>query len=232
MNSIPQKSTVSTKILFALEIFNIIASIWLIVYPKPYIILFSVVLCIPFCRLLLHTFNKKYLSATTNKGSKYNDITDFLDLATVAITYRVLVDAKIAVGNHGTIGYYTFLLFFTFLLFHLLIIKTPINRTLLMIALNIAIYSYSAACAINKIYDNKTTTIYKPLITKKWISGRTNKKGTPYLQLSAWKQEPYGYEIAVSDIGYQTVKVGDTILVYGHQGFLGASWYELEDKIK
>lgn len=229
-----KETTLLDKLLFGLNMLGIIFGIWLIIYPKPYIMLLSVSLCFPFCRLLLYSMKKKYLitEIPTHKVKRYNDITDFIDFTTIALAYRVLMDIKIATDSVVSIGAYVALLFLVLSLLTLLIIGKPAKEILFFTFLNILLYSCASICIVNKIYDRKEITIYKPLIIKKWISGRANKKGTPYVRLSAWKHEPYGYDIAISDKCYKAVNVGDTVLVYGHQGFFNVSWYELEEKLK
>lgn len=94
----PKKETKSSSLLFSLEVVGAIAAAWLIVYPKPYIFIFSIVLGVPIVRLLLYAFQKNTLIATLplNKGNDYSDITDFIDFTTIALAYRVLMDISIA----------------------------------------------------------------------------------------------------------------------------------------
>lgn len=234
----PKKESKSGSLLFSLEVVGVIASVWLMLYPKPYIVVFTIVLAIPIIRLLLYLFGKNNLIniLPLNKGNEYSDITDFIDFTTIALAYRVLMDISIEDKNMKTIIFYSAIFFFIFTIFFFLtlgIIKKPIKKQYIvytMILINIAIYSYSGVCAANSLYGRKNIAIYKSLVIKKWVGGRAHKVGTPYLELSAWTHEPYGKSISVSDKCYQATKVGDTVLIYAHKGLFKVDWYELEEK--
>lgn len=234
----PKKATKAGSLLFGLEVGGVIASVWLMVYPQPYMVVFSLVLCIPIIRLLLYLFHKNKLTniLPIDKSNDYSDITDFIDITTIALAYRVLMDISITNNGLKNIVLYSiifFIIFTTCFFWTLGIIKKPIKNPVIaytMILINIAIYSYSGVCAANSLYAQKNIAIHQSLITKKWVGGRAHKIGTPYLQLGAWTHEPYGKSISVSDKCYRATNVGDTVLIYAHKGLFNVDWYELEEK--
>jgi hypothetical protein len=97
-----QSNKVISKLTFHkldwLEKVTLALAIWFLIYPKPYTILFTILLIIPILGLVLNGLNGKPSIASlveiTKKddGDNKYDVADFIDMAAIAIFIRVLID--------------------------------------------------------------------------------------------------------------------------------------------
>lgn len=81
-----------------LEYITIGIGLWFLLYPKPYDILFTVLLCMPILGLILNGITGRpsivslvEISKDNNGNDKY-DVADFIDFAAWIILLRVLLD--------------------------------------------------------------------------------------------------------------------------------------------
>lgn len=210
--------------------------LWFIIYPKPYIFLFAVLLVMPVVGLILNGFQKPSIASLVeitkdkNKGKRY-DVADFIDLPAWIIGLRVLLDFEFesyfSVLIPGTIAFIVMLviLFST----HKLIQQSTKSKFWIYSSLvfNIWLYSFAVTYGINCVYDYSDPEVYDAGVIGKRVShGR--KHTSYYVQVTPWGHHYDSEEIKVSRDQYDELQEGDAIKIDRKQGLLNIPWYYIE----
>lgn len=220
-----------------LEKVTLALAIWFWIYPKPYTILFTILLIIPILGLVLNGLNGKPSIASlveiTKKddGDNKYDVADFIDMAAIVIFIRVLVDYEFedfySLIIPGTIGFA--LMVIVLFLTHKMIIDNGKSRFWIYSSLffNIFLYSYSATYGINCTYDFSEPKVFDAEIIDKHIS-RGRRHTTHYLRVTPWGHHHDAEDIAVASSQYNSYAIGETIKIDLKQGLLNIPWYYVE----
>jgi hypothetical protein len=233
-SNIKPRIKVSIHQLDWLEKLSIFLSLWLLIYPHPYEVIFSIVLLLPILGLIINGTGKPSISSLVSispgKSNAEYDLADFLEIPGWAILGRVLIDFEFesffSILKVGSI----FLLLAICLLLttHRLIDKTDPHKWLIYLAVfgNIAVYSYGATYGINCVYDNSDPTVYQSRIVDKHLSrGKTT---TYYFKVQPWGNHLDPENISVSKSNYESKAIGETVQIDYKTGLLGIHWYYVE----
>jgi len=211
---------------------------WFLVYPKPYLFLFTALLCIPIVGLILNGLSGRpsisslvQISVDKDGSDKY-DVADFIDIASYIILLRVLLDFEFesfySLILPGTIAFIIMIiiLFIT----HDLIVQTTKSKTWIYLSLlfNVFIYSYAGTYGANCIYDNSTPTVYKADVVDKRISTSRKGRKTYYIKVTPWGHHFDKEEISVSNIQYNEIQIGQKVNIDLKKGLFGIPWYYIE----
>jgi hypothetical protein len=220
-----------------LEYVTILLAGWFLIYPRPYSILFTVLLCIPVVGLVLNGLNGRPSIASLvdlskdDEGNVKYDVADFIDIAAWIILARVLMDFEFesfySLIIPGTIAFAIVLaiLFMT----HSAIVKTTKSKVWIYSSLlfNVFLYSYAGTYGANCIYDNSEPTVYHAEVLNKRIhEGRRHT--TYYLEVTPWGHHYDKEEISVSEEQYEALAIGKTVTIDLKEGLFGIAWYYIE----
>lgn len=221
-----------------LEYLTIGLGLWFIFYPKPYLILFTALLCMPIIGLLLNGLNGRPSIASLveiykdkNGHDKY-DVADFIDLAAFSILIRVVFDYEFesfySLIIPGAIAFAIMLL----LLFttHKRIAHTPKSKTWIYLSLifNVLIYSYAGTYGANCVYDNSKPRVYSVEVINKRIKNGSRGRTYYYLKINPWGHHYDIEEISVSSNRYDEIQIGQSIKIDLKKGLFNIPWYYVE----
>jgi hypothetical protein len=210
---------------------------WFLLYPKPYLVLFTVLLIIPILGLLLNGLSGKpsiaslvEITKKENGDDKY-DVADFIDFAAIVIFVRVLIDYEFedfySLVIPGTIG---FIIMLAILLStHKIIIDNQKNKLWIYSSLffNIFLYSYSATYGINCIYDSSEPKVYDAQVIDKRFS-KSRKHTSYYIRVTPWGHHKDTEEISVARSQYNEIEIGEEIRIDLKKGLFNIPWYYVE----
>lgn len=220
-----------------LEYITIALGLWFLFYPKPYELLFTILLCLPITGLLLNGLAGRPSIAslveisTDDDGTNKYDVADFIDFPAYIIFMRVLIDYEFesfySLVIPGSIAFVIMLiiLFAT----HTHIQKTRKSKTWIYLSLlfNIFLYSYAGTYGINCVYDQSEPTVYHAEVVDKRISeGRRHT--SYYVKVTPWGHHYDKEEISVSQSHYEEIQIGQTVEIDLKKGLLNIPWYYIE----
>lgn len=220
-----------------LEYITIGIGLWFLLYPKPYDILFTVLLCMPILGLTLNGITGRpsivslvEISKDNNGNDKY-DVADFIDFAAWIILLRVLLDYEFesfySIIIPGSIAFAIMLiiLFAT----HKLIDNSTKNKTwiYLSLVLNVFLYSYAGTYGANCVYDNSDPTVYNAEVVDKRIS-KGKRHTTYYVKVTPWGHHYDKEEISVPSSQYDEIQIGQTVKIDLKKGLFNIPWYYIE----
>lgn len=221
-----------------LEYITIGLGLWFLIYPKPYEILFTALLCMPIIGLFLNGINGRPSIASLveitkdDDGSNDYDVADFIDFAAWILLIRVLIDFEFesiySMIIPGTIafGIMLIILFAT----HKIIKKTTKNKTWIYLSLvfNISLFSYAGTYGVNCVYDNSVPKVYETeVIDKRITTGRKGRK-TYYVKVNPWGHHYDIEEISVTSSKYTKIQIGHTVKIDLRKGLFNIPWYYIE----
>jgi hypothetical protein len=217
-----------------LEIIALILSLWFIIFPRPYNILFTILILIPPIGIFINGLQRPSLAtliSITKEGKDYKyDVIDFIDFPAWAILIRVLIDFEYESFSSLIIpGTVAFALILTILFStHKLIEERIRNKwyVYLLIIFNISLYSYAGTYGVNCVYDNSKAEVYETQIISKRIG--TGKSKRRYIKVEPWGNHREKEEITVSKEEYERMQAGDFVKIDVHKGLLGIPWYFVE----
>lgn len=231
-NNLPQ---VKLHKLDWLEWISVILCIWFLVYPHPYKILFSVILCLPILGLILNGLSNPSLASLvsiskSNEEVKY-DLADFIEFPGLILLIRVLIDYEfesiISILKVGTLAFVIVLLLMTAT--HRSVERSNKNKGLIYFTVigNIALYSYAATYGVNCVYDQSAPKVYSAKVVDKSIShGR--RQTTYYLRVEPWGPHREAENISVARSQYEETTIGQRVSIDYMEGCLNIPWYFIE----
>ena len=209
---------------------------WFLFYPKPYVILFTIILILPIIGLVLHGHSKPSLISLITVLKKENgevdyDTASFIVLPALILILRMFLDFEIEslfdLLIKGLIALIILLLIISFFY------KDTEKRnkyqftTYFVLLGNMAIYSLAAVYGINCVYDNSKPEIYKSEVLYKSIyDGRRHT--SYYLHVEPWSDNSDNNKIKVTKHQYNTTKIGDTATIERRTGLLKIPWHFIE----
>lgn len=216
-----------------LEWLSIGLSIWLLLFPYPYKLIFSLVLSLPIVGLILNGLSRPNLASLVSikpEGRQKYDLADFLEIPGCCILFRVLLDFRFesfySILKVGTLTF--ILLLFILAATHKLVEKTNHHKGTIyfLVICNIFIYSYGATYGINCVYDDSTPQVYQAKVIDKSIS--RGKNANYRLKVEPWGNHHDPEKIRVSWSQYERTEIGQTVTIYFKKGLLNIPWYYLE----
>jgi hypothetical protein len=208
--------------------------IWLLIYPHPYTLVFTLVLTIPVIGLIVTGISRpsiaSLVSISVQDGKNKYDLADFIEFPGLIILLRVLLDFQFesfySILKVGTIGFVILLV--VLLVTHRLIQDSDNNKWVIYLSVigNIAIYSYAGTYGVNCVYDNSNPKVYPTKVIGKSIS--YGKHTTYYLKVEPWPLGSGSKEISVPSSQYNEIEIGQTVSIDYKKGLLGIPWYYVE----
>ncbi|MFN8715163.1 MAG: hypothetical protein ACK5Z2_20105 [Bacteroidota bacterium] len=210
---------------------------WFFFYPKPYGILFTVLLILPVLGLLLNGINGKpsiasLVEISQNKeGNDKYDVADFIDFPALFILIRVYFDYEFESFYSMIIpGTITFLIMLVILFTtHKLIANTTKSKVWIYTSLifSISLYSYAGTYGANCIYDQSEPIVYQAkVIDKRIYHGRIHTMY--YVKVTPWGHHYDKEEISIPKSQYDEIQIGQTLNIDLKQGLFKIPWYYIE----
>ena len=237
-NKIVKLSQLTLHKLNWLEYIAIGVSCWFLFYPKPYTLVFTILILIPLIGIIINGLHKPSISSLVeitidNKKELKYDVADFIDIAAWAILLRIVKDynfenyRSLIFPGILSISIITIILFFT----HKKIEESNRNKLWIYtsIIFNISIYSLATTYGINCVYDSSKPKIFETKITDKTITTRKSKKSY-YIEIAPWGEHFEKEEILVSKSEYEEYNIGENVEIDLKEGFLYIPWFYVEKK--
>ncbi|MCB0707624.1 MAG: hypothetical protein KDC34_20050 [Saprospiraceae bacterium] len=232
----PKKEPIIHKVTFHkldwLEWITLVLGFWFLLYPEPYRILLGVLLVIPILGIILNGIQKPSIASLVvidNRDDGKYDVADFIDVAAIMILIRVSIDFKYesfySLIIPGAVGFLVVLslLFFT----HKKVEKSNQDRKwiYLSVIINIFLYSYAGTYAVNCAYDQSTPQRYETIVLDK-KEGNTRKSRRRYsVTIAPWKDHKEKEKMYIPQTQFESVEIGDTLMVNLKKGVFGIPWY-------
>ncbi len=221
-----------------LEYVTIGLGLWFVIYPKPYTILFTILLCVPLFGLFLNGINGRPSIASLvsitkkNNGNNTYDVADFIDIATFAIVIRILLDYEIESFYSVLIpGAVAFAIMLTILFItHKIIAQSTKSKTWIYLSLifNILLYSYAGVYGVNCVYDTSEPKIYKAEIIDKRAHRGSKGRISYYIKVTPWGHHYDAEELTVTSEKFNALQIGQTINIDFREGVFNIPWYYIE----
>lgn len=218
-----------------LEYISIGLCLWFVFYPRPYEILLSALLLLPFVGMFLNGLNKPSIASLVeidrNAKEEY-DVADFIDLPAWAILVRTLIDYEtdsyLTVIVVGTVAFVAICLFL--LVTHQQISDSNKDKWWIYgsIVFSFFVYSYSAVIALNCTFDYSEPKEYQTEVIDKHISKSRKGRRTYYVKVKPWGHHYDAENISVSSEEYEQYQIHDKVEVEYKKGLLGIPWYYLD----
>jgi hypothetical protein len=221
-----------------LEYITLGLGLWFLFYPKPYVILFTALLCMPILGLFLNGITGRpsiasliEISKDTDGNDKY-DVADFIDFAAWIILLRVILDFEFesfySMIIPGTIAFSIMLiiLFTT----HKLIDNSTKSKSWIYLSLffNVFLYSFAGSYGANCVYDKSKPKVYNAeIVDKRIIKGNKGRK-TYCVKVTPWGHHHDKEEISVSSSHYDEIQIGQKIKIDLKEGLFNIPWYYIE----
>ena len=219
-----------------LEWFSVGIGLWFLLIANPYKILFVVLMALPIIGLIANGLYGRpsitsLIEITKDKGEDKYDVADFIDFPALAICIRILRDFEFeSVYSLIIPGTITFIAMCVLLwITHEVIIKSTKNKSWIYFSLlgNLFLYSYAGTYGVNCLFDDSETQYYPAKVLDKTIS-RSRRSSTYYVKVAAWGHHHDPEKISVASSQYETIQIGETVIIDYHEGLLGIPWYEIE----
>lgn len=220
-----------------LEKVTLVIAIWFVIYPKPYTVLFTLLLLLPVVGLVLNGLNGRpsiaslvAVSKDEHGNDKY-DVADFIEIAPWAILVRVLIDYEYesfySLLIPGTIAFVLMVgvLYAT----HKFVVqshKSP-GWIYASVIFSICLYSYSATYGVNCVYDKSAPEVFHAKVIDKHIS-KGRRHTTYYVKVMPWGHHYDPENISVAPSQYNEIQIGQTVKIDLISGLLGIQWYYID----
>lgn len=216
-----------------LEYIAIGVSLWFLFFPKPYIVVFSILILIPIIGIIINGLHKPSIASLVEislneKNEIKYDVADFIDIAAWAILCRVLLDYDFE--NFESLIYPGLLsliiITIILLLTHKKIESSNRNKFWIYssIIFNISIYSLATTYGMNCVYDFSKPKIFETKITDKSIKTSKRRKSY-YIEIEPWGKHLETESISVSKGDYDSYSVGESVEIDLKEGFLKIPWF-------
>ncbi|MCL1896265.1 MAG: hypothetical protein FWG03_06955 [Clostridiales bacterium] len=151
-----QKPDIKRQIKKAATILNtagLIAGLWLMIFPIPFLPVFLACLTLPVLSLIFYTYNRKPISLGEKKPDSLPDIFCGILLPALALSITALRDINVLYSGRAWVG----ILVLTFIITAAVMYKTRNRKkeksTAAVLAIFIFIYSYGAVVTTNCVFD-------------------------------------------------------------------------------
>lgn len=219
-----------------LEYITIGLALWFLVFPKPYEILFTILLIIPILGLLLNGLTGRPSIASLveiklKDGDEKYDVADFIDMAAWILLLRVLLDFEFESFYSLIIPCTTGFIIMLLILIstHKLISNSTRNKGWIYSSLifNVFLYSYAGTYGANCVYDNSKPVVYEAQVVDKRIY--RGRKHTSYLiKVTPWGHHYDKEEIKVSRSHFDEIQIGQKVNIDLKEGLFNIPWYYIE----
>jgi hypothetical protein len=214
---------------------SILLSGWFLFYPKPYEILFTIILILPIVGLVLHGHAKPSLTSLITILKKENGETDyntasFIVLPALILILRMFLDYEIEnlfeLLIKGLIALVIFLLVVSIFYKDIENDNKHQFTTYFVLIGNMAIYCFATIYGINCVYDNSKPEIYKSVVVDKSIY--SGKHTSYYLLVEPWSDNSDNNKIKVTEQKFYLTKIGDTATIERRTGLLKIPWHYID----
>lgn len=221
-----------------LEYLTVILSVWFFIHPKPYKVLFVVLLCMPILGLFLNSLKGRPSVASLvnvwedrHRQNRY-DVSDFIEFAGWAILVKIFIDYSfesfysLIIPGSVAFGIMLIILFAT----HKVIEASTKSKTWIYCSLflNILVYSFGATYGINCVFDDSDPVVYDVEVVDKIERKGKKKSKSYYIEVTAWGHHYDKEEISVTHEEYDEIQIGQIMQIDVKEGFLGIPWYYVE----
>lgn len=226
------------RIVSFLNSIGFLSSLWLLVFPKPY--LFTVFLCVsvPLFCLLLIIWSKGLIRINDKKGSASPSLLICYLTCCFALTIRAFTDFDIQSYQHlwlpflGIVGTFATLYFWNTKK-NFSSNQKKSNSDYLIPMICFLSYAFSTVILLNCTLKQKNSETYNVLIlNKEEYSGGRGTSSSFNVTVSPWGKRLFPNSISVSSSVYQSHAVGDSISLNLSQGYFNIPWVKLSSHTK
>jgi multisubunit Na+/H+ antiporter MnhG subunit len=207
---------------------------WLLVYPKPYKVLVTLLVVIPLITLIIHgvigrrpTVSSLFDGLLDNQSS-FSPVAH-LTIAMVLLGFRVFIDydpeSMLRLLGVGLVS--TFALCLLLLATHKIVTKEDDLSHFVMLSFLLLFFAPTSMFAINCVYHNTQPQVHQVKVLEKYRP--TSKPDADYyLKVASWLPDSEPVSIEVSLDKYYNAKEGDLVNVHVGEGLFRVGWYYIE----
>lgn len=207
-----------------------LSALYLFLYPKPYLVATLNVILIPIAAILMVRFSKGLLKLDENDRSNLPSLVYALIYPSLALLIRATTDYSLFA--YTPIWSYVFGLS-GLLMWLLLFMRENLGKmikefyvSLLSILLFFLVYSFGTLMILNCYFDETKPEVYTAPILEKRIS--KGKSTSYYLRLGKWGPQKEEEEVSVNSEKYNSVEVGEKVVIEFRKGLLDIPWIVVE----
>jgi hypothetical protein len=204
---------------------------WILFFPKPYEYAIITAILFPLICLFILKYHNGLIKVDERKDSAYPSLFWAIFASVMGLFLRCLFDFNIF--DYSNIWLPSGLILVSYLA--ILCIGnseftsrgSKFNFALLVFALFIYAYSYSAVVSLNCIYDKSKPTLYTSTVLSKRIS--SGKTKTYYIELTPWGTNKEIEEVAISRDLYDRLDYNEKVTIYFMKGRFEIPWFEITE---
>jgi hypothetical protein len=229
-----------------LENISIIVSLWFLLFPFPYKILFSIVVTLPIIGLSLNfIFSRRYLKITNRpsifslvraygrvEGRDKYMMVDYVQFPAIVLMIRFLLDFQFESVKVMIIkGFIAFIIVFIFLFStHRIFFYLETNKKWIYITVfaNIILFSFSGTYCANCVYDHAKPAIYETYVIskKEYISARRHRIHLS-IEVPSWLNKDDTKYVEITRKQYNKIQIGQKVKIDLQEGLFKIPWYHL-----
>ncbi|MEM9328169.1 MAG: hypothetical protein AAGA85_21055 [Bacteroidota bacterium] len=203
--------------------------IWLLFYPRPYVVATQVAIALPVIGLFLVLRSKGLIKIINVDNSPYPSLSGTLSMPPTALMIRVLYDYDVLEYDNA----WLYAVLVTPVLFYMILkgskgefeIESKKEGIIIypFLGFTIGLFTFFSSISINCTFDTSSPEKYEAIVIEKEIS--TGKRSTTYLlTLGPWGDLPEETEVGVTQRQFEGLEEGAIVHVNLKKGLLDIPW--------
>jgi len=208
-----------------LMIVGFVAAFWGWFFPRPYTLVISVLILLPWLAVLIISLSHGMFRMDEQKNDAHPNVAILYMFPGFVLTMRAL--------DFQLLGWKLVVVFTIVITFALWIVGVLADSSLwkkrlvlIVLFLLTGAYGYGACVEANCLLDGSTATIYSSRILGKHVS--SGRSTTYYLRLAPWGPTQQEDDVSVSRAFYNSIRTGETVCLPVKRGALRISWFVVE----
>ena len=229
------------KLIDRLGVVMCLLVLWFLVYPKPYEILFVVLMLLCPLYLLLYLSNMKknplvdsnieIPMPTESDKNKKKDLPYMPAIGIVSML--VLARLQIDIDNYYSLIFILVPLGLLFLyMFTEKFISQKQNKKYFALIVGVIIYGIAVIFGTNSIYDNSEPIIFNAEVLDKKESKSSKGRRSYHIKVTSWKPRNEKENVTVSFRQYNEIQIGQTVEIRIRKGLFNMPYYYIMLKDK
>jgi len=206
---------------------GLIFGLWLLVYPKPYMLAAALNALIPIAAIYVYIKFNKYVELDDDKGDGIPNVGKALLFPSLGLALRAMMDFHLIFETKLWASTAVIAL----LLLVFILRKTSefkVKRWVpLLLAFFVFTYVFGTVVLTNCLFDRSDSDKYSTYVTDKYIS--TGKSTSYNLSVKPWGPVEDPEDIDVGSEFYEKVDKGQKIYLYLRKGTWGFGWYTVDE---
>ena len=218
------------KVVRWLDIASVVGVLWALILPRPYEMAIGTLIALPIVALFVADRFRGLIKIDGPPQGPYPIIALPFLMPGLVLSLRAFTDWKILFWNHFWLPFFIIsLLFFLFIR----VVFSDAGRRYgqaAVILVFCVIYGYGSAILLNGMNDNSEPTLFVTKVMDKVVS--SGRRTSYEVKLAPWGPQTLETEVHVSKRFYDSVLVGNRVVVCVKEGHLHIPWFFLKKEGK